>query len=68
MTGAFDVITPAPFVARIAAGLTHAYPFTYPGQGHGGIDPCRMSMIFGFYDDPSRSPDAGCISAMRVTF
>jgi pimeloyl-ACP methyl ester carboxylesterase len=63
MAGEFDVITPPPFLGLVAANLSRSYVFTYPGQGHGGIDLCRLSMTLEFFAGPSRAPDSRCIAS-----
>jgi pimeloyl-ACP methyl ester carboxylesterase len=68
MAGEFDVITPPHFLEIARAKLKNSYAFIYPGQGHGGIDPCRLTMMLSFYANPGAAPDAGCIHSMSVSF
>jgi pimeloyl-ACP methyl ester carboxylesterase len=55
---------------KITAALTRAYVYTFPGEGH--ADPplgCHGSIVQQFLEDPTREPDADCVTRMRpVTF
>jgi pimeloyl-ACP methyl ester carboxylesterase len=65
LVGEFDPRTPIEFGRQIAATLSHAYVFEFPGETHGGRPaPCRASVLAQFLTDPYRRPDASCIGRM----
>ncbi|HUV12422.1 MAG TPA: alpha/beta fold hydrolase [Acidobacteriota bacterium] len=70
MSGEFDSITPPEAAARVAAKLTHAYEYTIPGAAHSAIEsgPCPFSIALQFLEDPSKEPDASCISDLAIQF
>jgi len=68
MAGDFDIITPPSTLDIVAQNLSNSYVFTFPGQGHGGMDACRLTMMLNFFDNPTHAPDASCIAEMGVTF
>jgi pimeloyl-ACP methyl ester carboxylesterase len=65
LTGELSVEPPL-FGRRIAATLSRAYFYEFPGEPH-GLRPegCRAAILFGFLADPARAPDASCIASMR---
>jgi hypothetical protein len=66
MTGEFDPITPPEWGRHVAATLTQAYAFEYPGVGHGAsnVVGCPLDMLLAFLNDPGSPPDDTCIAAM----
>jgi pimeloyl-ACP methyl ester carboxylesterase len=70
LTNEFDDRTPTDHGRRIAASLKRAYIYELPGLGH-ALTPegCFDTVALSFLKNPTRSPDAGCVSAMpRVRF
>jgi pimeloyl-ACP methyl ester carboxylesterase len=67
LSGEFDPITPPAWGFRAAEGLENAFAFEFPGIGHGAsvADPCPQAMTVDFLQDPTRSPEAGCIAEME---
>jgi pimeloyl-ACP methyl ester carboxylesterase len=66
LSGEFDPTVP-PQMAEVAAEeLTHAYVYTFPGEGHGvlGSSECAQAMMLAFLDDPAQAPDASCLEEM----
>jgi pimeloyl-ACP methyl ester carboxylesterase len=70
LSGEFDSITPPEAAARVAANLTQAYEYTIPGAAHSAIEsgPCPFSIVLQFLEDPSKEPDASCISDLAIQF
>ena len=68
MTGEFDTITPPAYLDWVAQNLSNVHTFVFPGEGHGGIDACRLQVMLDFIDDPGQAPDAACIADMGVVF
>jgi pimeloyl-ACP methyl ester carboxylesterase len=70
LAGEFDPATPPSYAQIVARTLTAARVFTLPGVAHTPIDggPCPMSLALAFMDDPTRVPDDGCVSKMKVRF
>jgi pimeloyl-ACP methyl ester carboxylesterase len=67
LSGEFDPITPPTWGFHVAETLANAYAYEFPGIGHGAsvADPCPMSMMIDFLQDPQRAPEASCIKEMR---
>lgn len=67
-SGALDDRTPTDQARRIAAGLTDAYVYEFPNEGHGGppMGPsgCHLAILMQFWKDPDRAPDASCIASI----
>jgi hypothetical protein len=54
-------------MAEVAAEeLTHAYVYTFPGEGHSVLSSseCAQAMMLAFLDDPAQAPDASCLEEM----
>ncbi|HMN82921.1 MAG TPA: alpha/beta fold hydrolase [Burkholderiaceae bacterium] len=70
LSGRFDPITPPAHAERVAAGLSHAYPFTFASGTHGQAFtvPCANRMIAAFLADPSRAPDGTCAQEAPPVF
>jgi pimeloyl-ACP methyl ester carboxylesterase len=68
MTGDFDIITPPTYMDSVAQNLSSSYAYTFPGEGHGGMDPCRLTVMLSFFNDPTQAPDTSCIGEMGVVF
>lgn len=64
--GRFDPITPPRWAFESAERLPNGYAFEFDGIGHGVMDsdPCPMSVVQAFLDDPTTEPDASCASEM----
>jgi pimeloyl-ACP methyl ester carboxylesterase len=67
LAGEYDPITPPSLGLLAAQTLSHSYVFTYPGVGHGAflVDLCASTMTLEFLNNPTQSPAAGCMSAMK---
>ena len=66
-SGQFDPVTPSEWSQAAAAGLTSAYQYEFPSQGHGAVwghwhEPCAASVASRFLHDPSTTPDTSCIA------
>jgi len=70
MSGEFDSITPPEAAAIVAENLTNTYEYTIPGAAHSAIEsgPCSISIALQFLEDPSKEPDASCISDLGIQF
>jgi hypothetical protein len=70
ISGQFDPITPPENAEMVAAHLSHAYVYTFPGLGHAvfGDHLCPLTMVLDFVNDPSQAPDSRCIDDLHVTF
>src|SRR5262249_37949405 len=70
LSGRFDPITPPGQADRVAAGLTHAFHFTFAGGTHGQAFtvPCANQIIAAFLDAPANAPDGACAQEMSPTF
>jgi pimeloyl-ACP methyl ester carboxylesterase len=55
---------------RMTAGLSKAYSYAFPGEGHAGAPVgCHGSIVQQFLEDPTRAPDSSCLARMpRVQF
>ena len=65
-------MTPEAFAASTAEGLSVAYSYSFPGQGHAPVwtvwsDDCAAGVAQQFLLDPDTAPDASCIDAMPAT-
>ena len=62
LSGQFDPVTPPQQADRVAAGLTHAYRFTFTSGTHGQAFavPCANRIIAAFLDTPTNAPDGTC--------
>jgi pimeloyl-ACP methyl ester carboxylesterase len=67
LSGEFDPITPPAWGFQAAETLENAFAYVFPGIGHGAsvADPCPMSMMIGFLEDPQQEPEASCIAEMK---
>jgi pimeloyl-ACP methyl ester carboxylesterase len=67
LSGEFDPITPPEWGFHAAESLENAFPFEFPGIGHGAsvADPCPKGMMIHFLDDPYQAPDSSCIAEMH---
>lgn len=66
LAGTVDPITP-PAYGRFAAGfLSRAHYVQFPTIGHGASrsGPCPQSVVESFIDEPSSTPETGCVAAM----
>lgn len=70
INGELDPITPPEWGRQVMEGLSQAYFFEYPGQGHapGLSHVCPRSMVMAFLEDPFRSPPDACRLEMRLAF
>jgi len=70
INGELDPITPPEWGRQVMEGLSHAFFFEYPGQGHapGLSHECPRSMVNAFFEDPSQAPSDACRSEMRLQF
>jgi hypothetical protein len=70
MSGQFDPITPSTNGEQVAATLSTAYTYVFPGLGHAGLglSVCKKGIMAQFLDDPTRTPDASCIDDMGIEF
>jgi pimeloyl-ACP methyl ester carboxylesterase len=72
-TGKYDSVTPTSFAHQLASHLAHSYVAEIPNQGHvpsvTGISSCPTNIMAAFLQDPSASPDLGCvIEAGKIQF
>jgi len=68
MTGQYDPIVPPAFGEAIAESLEDATFLLFPGLSHGASGTeCATNIMLAFLDDPSVTPDAGCLSDPAVT-
>jgi len=68
MTGQYDPIVPPAFGEAIAETLEDATFLLFPGLSHGASGTeCATDIMLAFLDDPSGTPDAGCLSDPAVT-
>jgi pimeloyl-ACP methyl ester carboxylesterase len=67
MAGKYDPITPPKWAALAASRLSRGYSFVVPNAGHGAVDSgdCPTDMAAAFLDDPTRRPDATCLTLLR---
>jgi len=66
LAGGYDPITPPEYGRMAAATLANASFFEFPGLAHGvstGAD-CPTQILLDFLEDPTVTPDAGCIATM----
>lgn len=69
ISGEFDPITPPNFGDIVAKSLRNAFHVVYPATGHGILGaPCPSQMVAAFLADPSKQPDASCVSGMALRF
>lgn len=66
LAGEFDPITPPEWGRLAAETLSNAYVFEFPGVGHAAVDggDCPLEVVDRFLANPTRAPDAACLSAM----
>ncbi|MEZ4516940.1 MAG: alpha/beta fold hydrolase [Chloroflexota bacterium] len=66
LSGRFDPITPPAFAQAAAVDLTHAYTVLDPTASHGVAfqSDCINVIMQSFLDDPSTTPDTGCIAGV----
>lgn len=64
LSGGFDPVTPQEYAKAAAVDLKNSYLFTFPSGAHGQLlgNECSDSIAVQFWNDPSHSPDAGCIA------
>lgn len=66
LTGRYDDRTPTRLAKRIASTLTRAYLYEFPNEAHGPRpDACHLQILFQFWANPFREPDASCISQLQ---
>ena len=72
LNGEFDPVTPLEYGHSVADGFSQSYVFDFPGMGHwvnGTGHPCQIEIIQDFLNNPSRPPDASCLTEMQqLTF
>lgn len=63
LSGRFDPVTPPPFAATAAAGLTNATVLVDSNASHGValLSPCVNDIVADFLNDPTAAPDASCL-------
>ncbi|WP_374685596.1 alpha/beta fold hydrolase, partial [Promineifilum sp.] len=68
LSGGFDPVTPPPFAAAAAAGLSRAYVLVDPAAGHGVAfqTECPNQIIQSFLDDPTTPPDSSCLAEQAL--
>jgi len=67
MTGQYDPIVPPAFGEAIAESLEDATFLLFPGLSHGASGTaCATQIMLAFLDDPSVTPDTGCLSDPEV--
>lgn len=65
IAGEFDTRTPPSFARRIASTLSRAHVIELPGEGHDGrLGECARGIVSAFLRDPTRAPDASCVSQL----
>lgn len=66
LEGELDPVTPPEYGLLVAAYLSHAYYYEFPGAGHGVLagDDCALGIANTFLEDPSQPPDDSCIAQM----
>jgi len=67
MGGELDHVAPPQFGRQVAENLSNSTFFEFPGVGHNVIvaSECARSIAGDFVEDPTVTPDAGCITEMR---
>jgi TAP-like protein len=50
---------------QLVTGLKHAYVYTVRGRGHEQLGPCADSIVEQFLEDPTRTPDASCLTNVQ---
>nr|WP_255508493.1 alpha/beta hydrolase [Limnothrix sp. FACHB-881] len=67
LSGNLDPVTPPPFGNQVAAGLPHAYHYTFPGLGHGAFasSDCANRLVRDFLRDPNQAPDGRCAAQVQ---
>jgi pimeloyl-ACP methyl ester carboxylesterase len=70
LSGRFDPITPPAHADRVAAKLTRAFRYTFPGGTHGQAFtvPCANGIIAAFLDAPANAPDGTCAKESPPVF
>jgi len=65
-SGEFDPTVPAEVAQVATENLTQVYAYTFPGVGHGvlGANPCAVSIMQDFLDNPTQEPDTGCLESL----
>jgi pimeloyl-ACP methyl ester carboxylesterase len=64
--GLYDTLTHAEWGETVAQSLSNAHYFAVPKTGHVTIQrDCPLSLVKAFLLDPSRVPDASCLSQMQ---
>ncbi|MFN2147251.1 MAG: alpha/beta fold hydrolase [Anaerolineales bacterium] len=65
LEGEFDPVTPPEYGQLVAGYLSHGYYFELPGVGHDVLDnECARQIAGAFVTDPTRAPEAACLSQM----
>jgi pimeloyl-ACP methyl ester carboxylesterase len=66
LEGELDPVTPPEYGRLVAAYLSNAYYYEFPGAGHGVLagDDCALGIAGAFLEDPTEPPDASCIAQM----
>ena len=69
ISGEYDIRTPTENGRHIARTLERAYVYELPAVGHSGSTVCGVSILQQFTEDPSREPDASCLTrSPKLTF
>jgi hypothetical protein len=65
LEGEFDPVTPPEYGQLVSSYLSNGYYFEFPGVGHDVVsNACAREIAGAFVVDPSKAPDATCISEM----
>lgn len=66
LSGAYDPLTPSTWGAEAAVHLSRSWHFVFPAGGHGMLfaDECADAIALAFLANPSRTPDAACLSQL----
>lgn len=67
LAGHLDPITPPEWGQRTAEGISPSYFYELPNAGHWVMraDPCAVTIMLDFLDDPSSAPDASCLAGVQ---
>ena len=62
LNGTLDAVTPPSWAQRAAEPLADVQVVFVPGLGHDAVtDPCSVSIVAAFLDDPTAQVDTGCV-------
>ncbi|MFG3817869.1 alpha/beta hydrolase [Limnothrix redekei] len=67
LSGNLDPVTPPPFGNQVAASLSRAYHYTFPGLGHGAFasSDCANRLVRDFLRNPNQAPDGRCVAQVQ---